>query len=177
VATLRRLTRSSATRLSARPIPQPAFTFSAYGGPIAASITSATLEIGLYDGASPSPSTAVQFFTLNGIDNVLTAALVAHPAQRRIETYYTLTLPSTDFSALATGSSTFALGLQGQGEGVLGPTTFNAFGLDFALTINTTPGGTTWTYSRSNRGQSLISAALGVTIARPDRSGQARIRR
>jgi hypothetical protein len=74
---------------------------------VASSITSATLEIGLYDGAagSPnSPSTEVQFFTLNGTDDasVLTTALVAHPATRSVETYYTLNLPIADFTELAT---------------------------------------------------------------------------
>jgi len=78
-------------------------------------------RIALYDGAAGSPntpSTEVHFFTLNGTDNasVLTAALVAGPATRSVETYYTLNLPSTDFAALATGSSTFALGFQGPGE-------------------------------------------------------------
>ena len=48
------------------PNPSTSFTFANYGGPIAAAIMSATLEIGLYDAASPSPSTEVQFFTLNG---------------------------------------------------------------------------------------------------------------
>jgi hypothetical protein len=126
------------------PDPSTSFTFTGYGGPIADPITSATIEIGLYDGSSPSPSTEVQHFTLNGIDlaSVLTAALVADPATLRVETYYTLNLPSTAFSALATGSSTFALGLTGTGNGALGPgtTKFNAFGLDFAtLDINTAP--------------------------------------
>jgi len=128
------------------PNPSTSFTFASYGGPIANSITSATLEFGLYDGASPSPSTEVQFFTLNGTDNasLLTAGLVADPATRSVETYYTLNLPGADFAVLATGSSTFALGLQGQGAGLLGPSPFILFGLDFAaLSINTgaiTPG-------------------------------------
>ena len=125
------------------PNPSTSFTFASYGQPTASSITSATLEIGLYDGAagSPnSPNTEVQFFTLNGTDNasVLTTALVADPATRSVETYYTLNLPSADFAELATGSSTFTLGFQGQGVGVLGSTPFILFGLDFAtLTINT----------------------------------------
>ncbi len=126
------------------PNPSTNFTFASYGGPIASLISSATLEFGLYDAASPSPSTEVQFFTLNGTDNaaVLTAALVADPATRSVERYYTLALPSTDFAALATGSSAFALGFQGPGEGLLGPSNFILFGLDFAtLTINTGPAG------------------------------------
>ena len=128
------------------PNPSTSFTFASYGGPIASPITSATLEFGLYDGASPSPSTEVQFFTLNGTDNasVLTAGLAADPATRSVETYYTLNLPGADFAALATGSSTFGLGFQGQGVGLLGPSPFILFGLDFAtLSINTgaiTPG-------------------------------------
>ena len=97
---------------------------------------------GLYDAASPSPSTEVQFFTLNGTDlgGALTAVLVANSATRSVEPYYTLNLPSADFAALATGTSTFALGFQGPGEGLLGPSNFILFGLDFAaLTINTGP--------------------------------------
>ena len=124
------------------PNPSTSFSFASYGGPIASPITSATLEFGLYDGASPSPSTEVQSFTLNGTDNasVLTAALVADPATRSVETYYTLNLPGADFVALATGSSTLALGFQGQGVGLLGPSSFILFGLDFAtLSINTGP--------------------------------------
>lgn len=124
------------------PNPSTSFSFASYGGPIASPITSATLEFGLYDGASPSPSAEVQFFTLNGTDNasVLTAALVADPATRSVETYYTLNLPGADFAALATGSSTFGLGFQGQGVGLLGPSPFILFGLDFAtLSINTGP--------------------------------------
>ena len=38
------------------PNPSTSFTFSGYGGPIASPISSATLEFGLYDGASPSPN-------------------------------------------------------------------------------------------------------------------------
>ena len=124
--------------------PSTSFTFSAYGTPTASSITSATIEFGLYDGAPGlpnTPSTEVKLFTLNTTGDlapILTAALVANPATRSVETYYTLSLPSTDFAALATGSSTFALGFQGQGQGLLGPSNFILFGLDFAtLTINT----------------------------------------
>ena len=126
------------------PNPSTSFTFSAYGTPTASSITSATIEFGLYDGAPGlpnTPSTEVQFFTLNTTDDlasILTSALVASNPIENGERYYTLTIPSTDFAALATGSSTFALGFQGQGQGLLGPSNFILFGLDFAtLTINT----------------------------------------
>lgn len=124
---------------STGPNPSTSFTFSVYGGPIANPISAATLAIGLYDAASPDPATEVQFFSVNGIDlaGTLTSALEGNPARRSIETSYTLNLPSSAFSALATGSSTFALGFQGPGVGLLGPSNFILFGLDFAtLTIN-----------------------------------------
>jgi hypothetical protein len=121
--------------------PMTSFTFSAYGTPMASSITSATIEFGLYDGASPSPSTEVKSFTLNTTDDlstVLTAALVASNPIVNGERYYTLNIPSTDFTALASGSSTFFLQFTGPGEALLGPSNSILFGLDFAtLTINT----------------------------------------
>jgi hypothetical protein len=122
------------------PDPSTSFTFSNYGGPIASPISSASIEIGLYDGSSPNPANVVNFFTLNGtsIAPELTAALVGTPPVRNGEIYYTVTLPSTVYAALATGDSTFALGLTGPGLGLLGPSAFTLFGLDFAtLTINT----------------------------------------
>jgi len=122
------------------PDPSTSFTFSTYGGPIASPIGTATLEIGLYDAASPNPATEVSFFTLGGVSiaSLLTTALKATNPIRNGEVYYTIDLPSTVFSSLATGSSTVTLGFTGQGEGLLGPSNFIAFGLDFAtLTINT----------------------------------------
>ena len=132
------------------PDPSTSFTFSGYGGPIGGPISSANIEIGLYDASSPDPSKAVSFFTLNGdsIASQLTAALVANPPVRNGEIYYTVDLPNTVFSALATGISTFALGFTGPGEGLLGPSNYILFGLDFAtLTITTgtvVPEPSTW---------------------------------
>jgi hypothetical protein len=124
------------------PNPSTSFTFSGYGGPISAPISSATIEIGLYDASSPDPSKVVSFFTLNGdsIAAQLTAALVANPPVRNGEIYYTVDLPGTVFSDLSTGVSKFALGFTGQGEGLLGPSNYVLFGLDFAtLTVTTEP--------------------------------------
>jgi hypothetical protein len=122
------------------PDPSTSFTFSGYGGPIASPISSASIEIGLYDGSSPNPAAEVSFFTLNGssVAAELTAALEAANPVRNGEIYYTVTLPSTVYADLATGTSTFALGLTGPGLGLLGNSNFTLFGLDFAtLTINT----------------------------------------
>jgi len=120
--------------------PSTSFAFAGYGGPIATPITSATLEIGLYDASSPDPATEVNFFTLNGdsIAVVLTAALVATNPVRNGEVYYTLVLPSAVYADLATGTSTFSLGFTGPGLGLLAPSSSILFGLDFAtLTVNT----------------------------------------
>jgi PEP-CTERM motif len=116
------------------PDPSKSFTFSGYGGPISGPISSANIEIGLYDASSPDPSKVVSFFALNGdsIAAQLTAALVAKPPVRNGEIYYTVDLPSTAFSDLAKGASTFALGFTGPGEGLLGPSKYVLFGLDFA---------------------------------------------
>jgi hypothetical protein len=122
------------------PDPSTTFTFSAYGGPIASPISSATIEIGLYDGSSPDPAAEVKTFTLNGDDiaSLLTAQLVATSPVRNGEIYYTVALPSAVYTDLASGTSTFALGLTGPGLGLLGSSNYTLFGLDFAtLTINT----------------------------------------
>lgn len=123
------------------PDPSTSFTFAAYGGPIAAPIASATLQIGLYDAAPATTNTnEVSFFTVNGdsIAGVLSAALAANTPIRNGEIYYTLTLPGTAYADLATGTSTFALGFTGQGQALRGASNFILFGLDFAtLDINT----------------------------------------
>jgi len=60
------------------------------------------------------------------------------------EDWYTVNLPASAFTELATGSATFALALQ-NGLGVLGPTDFNAGGIDYStLTIRTIPEPRTW---------------------------------
>lgn len=89
----------------------------------------------------PNPATEVNFFSINGINDLapaLTQDLTTTPAIRNGENYYTINLTNADFAALATGTSTFALGFQGQGVGLLAPSNFILFGLDFAaLSINT----------------------------------------
>ena len=125
-------------------MPSASFTFSGYGGPVATPISAASVTFGLYDGASPNPAAEVQSFTLGGIDltATLTAALVANNPIRNGEKYYALTLPTAVFATLATGVSPFSLTLQGQGQGLLGPSLFILFGLDFstlAITTGVTP--------------------------------------
>ena len=149
------------------PDPFTSFTFSGYG-PVIGTISSATIELGLYDASSPNPAAVVKFFTLNGtsIAAGLTAALAATPPVRNGEIYYDVTLPTTVFTALASGTSTFALGLTCPGLGLLGASNFTLFGLDFAtLTINT---GTTPppTVAEPAAAALLLTGLLGLVALR-----------
>jgi hypothetical protein len=98
-------------------------------------IGGATLELGIYDHDSAAAGNQVASFTLNGtvdLTTTLNTAFEAHGGTNSEYDLYTITLPGTAFSALSTGSATFALTLQGPGLGVLGTTPFNGAGLDFA---------------------------------------------
>ncbi len=118
------------------------WTFS-YGAP--SSITSATLALGILDSDSAATGNQVASFLLNGTIDLtvpLNAAFEANPSANSFVNDYTITLPNSAFSQLATGSATFALTLQGPGLGVLGQTTFNGAALDFStltITTQTTP--------------------------------------
>jgi hypothetical protein len=120
------------------------WTFNGYGGPIATAISSASILIGLWEGDSSAAGDQVVSFTLNGTTNLtglLNTAMNAKGGLTGHEDWYTVDLPTSAFTELATGSATFSLALQ-NGLGVLGPAPFNGAGLDFStLSINTaTPG-------------------------------------
>jgi hypothetical protein len=103
-------------------------------------ISGATLEIGLLDGDSAAPGSQVASYSIGGIDltSLLNTAMEATPGANSVEVYYTITLPSSTFSILASGSPTVSLMLQGPGLGVLGTTPFNGAALDFStITIDT----------------------------------------
>jgi hypothetical protein len=116
------------------------FTFDSYGTP--SGITTATVVLGLYDLDSAASGNQIGSFTFGGVD--LTSALnavseTANAANGTI-TYLTLTLPSSTFAAIQSGNVPVALSFQGPGLGVLGETTFNGGGIDFAEIIyNTGP--------------------------------------
>jgi hypothetical protein len=112
--------------------------------PIADTIASATLSLGLYDADTGATGNQVASFTLSGTD--LTASLNAsfeslHGGTGAANAEYdvmTVNLPASTFAALRTGTLTLALSLQAPGLGVLGAAPFNGAGLDFStLTINT----------------------------------------
>ena len=109
-------------------------------GPIADSITSATLEIGLLDGDSGAPGNQVASYEIGVVDltGLLNTVMEGDPGLNSVEYYDTVTLPNSAFNNLASGSVTVSLTLQGPGLGVLGTTPFNGAALDFStITIDT----------------------------------------
>jgi len=109
-------------------------------GAIADSITSAAIQIGLYDGDSVAFGNQVAAYSVDGFDltALLNAVMEATPGASGQENYYAVALPTAALALLADGSATFSLSLQPPGSGVLGDTPFNGAGLDFAtFTIST----------------------------------------
>jgi hypothetical protein len=104
------------------------FTFTYPPGPV----TAASLTLGIFDGDSAGPSNQVKSFTLDGLDLTaeLNAVLEAKPSLSTQYTVYTLVIPGSALPALADGSATFSLTLQGPtpGQSEFG----NGYGLDFA---------------------------------------------
>jgi hypothetical protein len=99
----------------ADPIPSSNFsqswTFGPYGS--LANIVSASISFGIVDDDSASPGDQVAAFSVDGND--LTGALNAPMTSGQSGQYrvYSLTLPGSTFAALADGSGTFSLALQG----------------------------------------------------------------
>ena len=81
------------------------FTFN-YGA-IVGPITSATIQLGLYEGDSAASGNQVASFTVDGVDitALLNTALEATPGATGQEIYYTVSLPGATFAALADGSA------------------------------------------------------------------------
>ena len=111
-------------------------------------IYGASLTLGILDIDSAAPGNQVASFTLNGsydLTSVLnTASEGLNGGTGAPEKQYdvlTITIPASDFAALAGGSATFALTLQGPGLATptmlnpTGRTPFNGAGLDFS-TLN-----------------------------------------
>jgi hypothetical protein len=103
--------------------------------------TSATLSFGIFDHDSKASGDQVSLFTVGGVDmtSVLNAAFEAHGGANGEYDVYTLTLPHPALVALGTGSLSVDLALQGPGLSVLGETSFNGAGLDFAELVISVP--------------------------------------
>lgn len=131
------------------PLPFGVFNGSDFGGPsfsaswtfnfAPGAVSSAALTFGIFDHDSAAPGQQVASFAADGVN--LTAALNAlfdGPGGTQAEVnVYTLPLPAAVLAAMADGSVTFSLTLQGPGlAGVAGSTgetsPFDGAGLDFA---------------------------------------------
>ena len=99
-----------------------------------ASVTGGSLELGIVDHESAATGDQVASFTLNGIDLTtdLNTLFESYGGASGEYNVYTLALPNSTFAALASGTVTFALTLQGPGLGVFGNTNFNGAGLDYS---------------------------------------------
>jgi hypothetical protein len=118
------------------------WTFNAYG-PVVDPVVSASLLIASWDFDTNNTALShVLSFDMNGtgLTAILDTAFKANPNTNTSGSqilWYTINLPSSTFTQLATGSATFNLTLQ-NGRGVLGNTTFNSGGMDFStLTVDT----------------------------------------
>ena len=110
-----------------------------YTIPGGSTISGATLTLGILDIDSAAAGNQIASFTLDGTDNLTalmnTASEGLNSGAGAPNSQYdilTISIPSSDFTDLASGTATFALTLQGPGLGVLGTTTDNGAGLDFS---------------------------------------------
>jgi hypothetical protein len=106
-----------------------------YTVPLGASITSASVAIGVWDGDSQAGGNQVGTFTLNGTTNLAAlenTAFEGHGGATGEYDVYTVAIPASAFANLAGGSAAFSLALEAPGLGVLGSTDFNGAGLDFS---------------------------------------------
>jgi hypothetical protein len=97
-------------------------------------VLAATLKIGLWDFDATASGNQVKLFSGAGVDLTSTLSPLVEAAGGADRQYrvFTLTLPPSTYSTLETGTPSFQLTLQGPGLGVLGETTFNGAGIDFA---------------------------------------------
>lgn len=122
-----------------------------YSLPTDSTIDSATVTIGITDSPwegklgilTPANTDQVASFTLDSthiLTTLLNTEINSVGTGKNLYEVDTITIPNGDLAALTSGSATFALALQGPGNGVLGPTPFLGAGLDFStLDIMITP--------------------------------------
>ncbi|MBK7491688.1 MAG: hypothetical protein IPI17_06520 [Nitrosomonas sp.] len=103
-------------------------------GVIADTILGGSLILGIYDHESAATGNQVASFTVNGVDltSALNTLFESHGGASKEDNVYTLTLPSSIFAGLASGTVNVSLSLAGPGLGLFGETTFNGAALDFA---------------------------------------------
>lgn len=104
-------------------------------------VTGGSLVLGIYDHESAATGNQVASFTVNGIDltSALNTLFESYGGSSKEDNIYTLVLPATTFTGLASGTVNVALSLTGPGLGLFGETTFNGAGLDFSTLNISTP--------------------------------------
>ena len=115
-------------------------------GAISDTIIGATLQLGIYDIDSAAGLNEVASYLEGSVDLTAllnSAANAPHSGTGALNKEYdilTVTLPSTTFADLATGTANISLSLQGPGLGTLGNgiTSFNGAGIDFSTLKITT---------------------------------------
>jgi hypothetical protein len=147
--------------------------------PTGETVTGASLTIGILDSPwegptakSPTPKNTDQVASFT-LDSTLNLTSILNTEINTVGTGLNkyeidqITIPAADLSALASGSATFSLKLQGPGNGTLGlPTNFLGAGLGFSTldiasqpsTVPPTPEPATWLL--------LSTGILGFGIAR-----------
>ena len=115
-------------------------------------VTGATLTIGILDSpwegklgnTTPANTNQVASFTLDStldLTSILNTEINTMGTGLNKYEIDEITIPGADLSALASGTATFSLTLQGKGNGILGPTPSLAAGLGFStLDIASQPG-------------------------------------
>lgn len=103
-------------------------------GAIADTILGGSLILGIYDHESAATGNQVASFTVNGVDltSALNTLFESHGGASKEDNVYTLTLPSSTFAGLASGTVNVSLSLTGPGLGLFDETDFNGAGLDFS---------------------------------------------
>ena len=123
-----------------------------------ASVGGASLTLGIYDHDSKASANPVSYFGVNGVDltSLMNATLTSHGGANTEYNVYTVILPGSVYAGLQSGTADFQLTLKGPGSSVLGDTTFNGSGLDFATLYLAIPEPAT---------EAWFGAAAGLALA------------
>ncbi|HEX8077061.1 MAG TPA: hypothetical protein VF511_04550 [Chthoniobacterales bacterium] len=113
--------------------------------PLGTVFVTPTITIGILDHDSMASGSQIAFFGFDGnnLTTQMNAAFESKGGANGQYNTYSIAIPVTAVPSLADGSATFTLTLQGPGLSVVGESTFNGAGLDFAQ-INTVPEAQTW---------------------------------
>jgi len=98
-------------------------------------VFSATLTVGIYDGDFSASGQQLSVLDIDGnnVTGIATLVFEAGPGASGQYGLYSIVLPAAAFNSVKDGSATVHLTLTGPGTGVLGETTNNGAGIDYAV--------------------------------------------